>query len=129
MPATETASRPYIVQIIKIPVVKEYTFLGIVIDHRLSFIPHITKLKIKCQKALNLLKVVSHYDWGADRNVLLRLYRALVRSKLGYGCIVYGSARKSYIKILDTIHNQGLRISLGVFRTSPMESLYVEANE
>jgi ribonuclease HI len=114
---------------IQIPVVKEYKFLGIVFDHRLTFIPHIAKLKIKCQKALNLLKVVSHYDWGADRNVLLRLYRALVRSKLDYGCIVYGSARKSYIKILDTIHNQGLRISLGAFRTSPMESLYVEANE
>ena len=37
----------------EIPVVKEYKFLGIVFDSRLSFIPHITKLKIKCQKALN----------------------------------------------------------------------------
>jgi len=31
--------------------------------------------------------------------------------------------------MLDPIHNQGLRISLGAFRTSPMESVYVEANE
>ena len=31
--------------------------------------------------------------------------------------------------MLDTIHNQGLKICLGAFRTSPMESLYVEANE
>lgn len=86
-------------------------------------------LKTKCQKALNLLKIVSHMDWGADRKTLLRLYRALIRSKLDYGCIVYGSARPSYVKILDTIHNQGLRLCLGAFRTSPMESLYVEANE
>ena len=68
-------------------------------------------------------------DWGADRNVLLRLYRTLVRSKLDYGCIVYGSARKSYLRKLDAIHNQGLRLALGAFRTSPVNSLYAEANE
>ena len=53
----------------------------------------------------------------------------LIRSKLDYGCIVYGSARPSYIKMLNTIHHQGLRLALGTFRTSPVESLYVEAGE
>ena len=50
-------------------------------------------------------------------------------SKLDYGCIIYGSARKSYLQMLDTIHNQGLRLVLGAFRTSPVASLYVEADE
>nr|KAG5693448.1 hypothetical protein BaRGS_022335 [Batillaria attramentaria] len=36
-------------------------------------------------KALDVLRVVGHTDWGGDRTVLLRLYRALVRSKLDYG--------------------------------------------
>ena len=49
--------------------------------------------------------------------------------KLDYGCIVYGSARKSYVRKLDSIHNQGLGLSLGAFRTSPVYSLYAEANE
>ena len=80
-------------------------------------------------KKLNLLKVLAHTDWGADRCVLLRLYRTLIRSKLDYGCIVYGSARKSYLQMLDTVHHQGLRLALGAFRTSPTESLLVEANE
>ena len=31
--------------------------------------------------------------------------------------------------MLDPIHNQGLRLALGVFRTSPVASLYVEADE
>ena len=66
---------------------------------------------------------------GADKSVLLKLYRSLVRSKLDYGCIVYGSARPSYLKVLNTIHHQGLRLALGAFRTSPVESLYVEAGE
>ena len=68
-------------------------------------------------------------DWGADRGVLLRLYRSLVRSKLDYGAIVYGSARPSYLKRLETIQNQALRLCLGAFRTSPISSLHVEANE
>ncbi|KAK6189067.1 hypothetical protein SNE40_005112 [Patella caerulea] len=112
-----------------IPVVDETKFLGLIFDKKLSFIPHIKTLKKKCLKALNILRVLSNTDWGADRKVLLRLYRALIRSKLDYGCIVYGSARESYLKELDTIHNQGLRISLGAFRTSPVQSLYVEAHE
>ena len=31
--------------------------------------------------------------------------------------------------MLDTVHNQGLRMALGAFRTSPVSSLYVEADE
>ena len=42
---------------------------------------------------------------------------------------MYGSARKSYLQILDTVHYQGLRLALGAFRTSPVTSLYVEADE
>ena len=78
---------------------------------------------------MNLLKVLSHNSWGADRTTFLKLYRSLVRSKLDYGCIIYGSARKSYLQMLDPIHNQGLRLALVVFRTSPVASLYVEADE
>ena len=48
---------------------------------------------------------------------------------MDYGSIVYGSARKSYLQALDAIHNQGIRMCLGAFPTSPIESLYVEANE
>ena len=31
--------------------------------------------------------------------------------------------------MLDPIHNQGLMLALGAFRTSPVASLYVEADE
>ena len=72
-----------------IPVVDQAKFLGIVFDRKLNFKAHIDYLRGKCQKALNLLKVVSKMDWGADRKVLLRLYRSLIRSKLDYGCSIW----------------------------------------
>ena len=54
---------------------------------------------------------------------------SLIRSKLYYGSIVYGSARKSYLQMWDTVYNQGLRLALGAFRTSPVSRLNVEADE
>ena len=112
-----------------VKVSRQVKFLGVIFDDKLSFMPHIKYLRQICQPGLNVLKVISHTDWGADRHTLLRLYRALVRSKLDYGSVVYGSARKSYLQALNPIHNQGLRIALGAFRTSPVESLYVESGE
>ena len=112
-----------------IPIVAESKFLGVIFDKKLSFIPHLQNLRTKCTKSLNLLKVVSHRDWGGDSQTLLKLYRTLIRSKLDYGSIVYGSARKSYLQMLDPIQNLSLRLCLGAFRTSPVESLQIEANE
>ncbi|GFQ80630.1 putative RNA-directed DNA polymerase from transposon X-element [Trichonephila clavata] len=54
---------------------------------------------------------------------------ALIRSKLDYGTVVYSSAWKTLLKILDPVHHQSLRLCLGAFRTSPVESLYAEAYE
>ena len=109
--------------------VKEAKFLGLIWDTKLTFEPHIKYLKARCQKSLNILKVFSRTEWGPKQTTLLKLYRSLVRWKLDYGCIVYGSASKTELAKLDPVHNQGLRLSLGAFRSSPVESMYVEAHE
>ncbi|GFN80537.1 RNA-directed DNA polymerase from mobile element jockey [Plakobranchus ocellatus] len=67
-------------------------------------------LRKKSLKALNLLRVVGHRDWGADRATLLKLYRTLVRSKLDYGSVVYGSSEKYVLRALDPIQHQRLGI-------------------
>ena len=82
----------------------------------------------KCVKALNLLHVLAHTSWGADQETLLLFY-ALIRYKLDYGCVVYRSARPSYLRMLDLIQNYAVQLCFGAFRTSPCSSLSVEANE
>jgi len=106
-----------------IQVVEEGKFLGIIFDKKNSH------LKNKCTKALNLLRIVAHTSWGADEQTVLHLYRSLIRSKLDYVCIVYGSALGSYLQILDPVQNYALRLCLGAYRTSPSSSLCVLANE
>jgi len=113
----------------QIPVVEETKFLGMVFDRKLTFVPHLRYLRTKCLKALNLLRVVAHTSWGGDQQTLLHLYRSLIRSKLDYGRIVYGSTRNSYLKMLEPIQNHALRLCLGAFRTCPASSLCAEANE
>jgi hypothetical protein len=81
---------------VPIPVVTECKFLGSILDRKLNFISHLKYLEERCMKAMNLLEVVAHKDWGANCATLLKLYRSHIRSKLEYGCIVYGSARESY---------------------------------
>ncbi len=48
--------------------------LGLIFYNKLTFAPHLKYLKAKCQKALNLMRVVANNDWGADLKVLHRLY-------------------------------------------------------
>ena len=109
--------------------VDETKYLGLTIDRKLNYESHIRKLKISCNKAMSILKCLSHRNWGSDRLSLLRIYRALIRSKLDYGCQVYDSATASNLKTLDSVHHQGIRLSIGAFRTSPVDSLYAESGE
>ena len=100
--------------------VKEAKFLGLIWDAKLTFEPYIKCHKARCQKSLNILKVLCRTEWGADRTALLKLHRSLGRSKLDYGYIIYGSASKTALAKLDPVHNQSLRLSLGAFRSSPV---------
>ena len=64
--------------------------------------------KVELIAIFNLLKIRMRVDIFGTEKLLLAL------------CI-YGSARKSYLMMLYTV--------LGAFRTAPVESLYVEAEE
>ncbi|GFT49038.1 putative RNA-directed DNA polymerase from transposon X-element [Trichonephila clavipes] len=114
---------------IQIPVVSAVRFLGVIFDCKLTFLPHVLYLRKKCERSLNILKVLSNTLWGADRVSLLQVYQALILSHLDYGCVVYGSARASVLKRLDTVYHSALRICSGAFKTSPVTSLYVVCHQ
>ena len=112
-----------------ISVVDEYKYLGVIFDKKLTFIPHIKYLKNKSTSAQQLLQVVVHTEWGAGRQTLIKLYRTLLRLRLDYSIFTYRSAGRSFLKELDPIHHQSLRLVLGAFRTSLIDNQYAEAYE
>ena len=90
--------------------------------------PHINYLRTVCRRSLDLIRHLTSTSWGANRASLLRLYTTLVLSKLDYGSAIYGQALTKILKLLDPIQNEGIRIATGAFRSSPKESLEVEAH-
>ena len=56
------------------------------------------------------------------------MYSAICRTKIDYDCQIYNTASAGRHKKLDSINREGIRIYTGAFRTSPVESLHVEAN-
>ena len=102
--------------------------LGLTFDEKHTWIPFLKNLKTECNRRLNLLKIIASKNWGAEYQVLIKSYKALVLAKLDYGAVVYGSAKQNSLKILSPIHNAGARIATGAFCTSPETSLLCEAN-
>ena len=111
----------------RIPCREEARFLGLTFDRRLTWVPHLRSVKTSCLQALNLLKVLSHTTWGADRGTLLYLHETLILSKLEYGSEVYSSATSARLRMLDAVHHAGVRLATGAFRSSPIPSLLVDA--
>ena len=112
-----------------IKVVDKHKFLGLIWDRKLTFEHHINYLKAKCNKSLQLLRVLANKNWGADSELLLRIFRALIRSKLDYGAVVYQSATQKSLDSLYPIQNEALRVCLGAFKSSPIRNLHREAGE
>ncbi|GFT76738.1 putative RNA-directed DNA polymerase from transposon X-element [Trichonephila clavipes] len=58
------------IRAVQIPVVPDVRFLGVIFDRRLTFLPHILQLRKRCEKSLNLLKVLSNTSWGGGSNII-----------------------------------------------------------
>ena len=104
-------------------------FLGLQFDSKLTWGPHLKKLKSECQRMLGIMKMISYQSYGATQACLMKIYRTYTRPKLDYGSIVYASATRTELQKLDVVTNEALRIATGAFTTTPVESLYVLADE
>ena len=56
-----------------IPLQGQVKFLGVIFDKKLTWGPHVDNLKKKVENSINILKVVSSSDWGADKKSLIKL--------------------------------------------------------
>ena len=63
-------------------------FLGVIFDHHTSWRAHIDYVADRCNKRLNLLRVMAGTRWGASKSVLLIVYKALIRSVMLFSIIV-----------------------------------------
>lgn len=105
----------------------QHKILGVFFDSRVSWKPHIQYIKDRAKPRLNLLRTLANIKFGSDQDLLLRLHQVLILSVINYGCPAYSSATRSALKSLNSIHNAGMRISLGAFKTTSIEYMENES--
>ena len=66
---------------------------------------------------------------GADKQSLMGIYQAIMRSTIDDGCIVYGAAAKTSLQKIDRLQYKALRLCTGAIRSTPINALLIEAGE
>jgi len=81
----------------RMPIKLEQTvkFIGVIFDKALTWAPYLDHVVARCNNRLNLLKVTAGSRWGASKDVLLIVYKPLIRSLIDYGCIAYDTASQT----------------------------------
>ena len=106
--------------------VDQVKYLGVILDSKLSLHAHVEYMKSRAQQRISVLKCVAGKSYGADRTVLLRMYKAIIRPILEYASFIIDGPGNKRIESLETIQNSCLRIASGAVRTSPVRSLQVD---
>ena len=81
---------------IKINFVKEFNFLGLILDENLRWKYHIDFLSKKISKTIGILARLKH---SLPSETLLNIYNALILSHLNYGTTLWGGQSNKLIKM------------------------------
>jgi hypothetical protein len=93
-----------------VTIVEQHKNLGMILDRKLSWKPHIEYVSTKARKILGMMK---YYKYKLNRKALETTYFSNILSILDYGSIFYDSASKIYLTTLDDIHKEASRIITG----------------
>ena len=109
--------------------VRTFTYLGVTLDApTLTWVKHVGDICQEANQRLNIMRALAGSNWGADRELMLNIYRSYIRPKLMYGISAVASTSKTYRDRLERIQNAALRIAIGARNTSPIKALQAEAN-
>ena len=78
-------------------------FLGLTFDSKLTWNPHLAKLKNQSQKLLGIMKMITSQKCGATQECLMKIFRTYIRSKIDWGSIIYASAPKTTLSRIDVV--------------------------
>ena len=104
-----------------LPQVDTSTFLGVKLDSRLTWKPHLEEMEARGRRCLAIMRKLSGTTWGADSKILKTVYTGTVRPVLEYASTSWCTAAKTNKAKLDKIQNAGLR-------TTPIPEMENTAN-
>ncbi|KAG7297874.1 hypothetical protein JYU34_018628 [Plutella xylostella] len=83
-----------------IDLVDEATYLGVTVDSRFNWGPHINKVCNKLRALMAKLKIIKY---RTPYNILLNIYKSLAESIVSYGLTSYGRTYKTYLDQIELL--------------------------
>ena len=81
-------------------------YLGVVMDHKLDWKPHVEKIREKVSKSVNALASLGSFTWGISMSDMRKIYNGVVVPQMMYACSVWSNSRsKGTPYIVDTGHS------------------------
>ena len=71
------------------------TYLGVKLDTRMTWSPHLSDIEKKATKKLSIMKKLASTKWGANRRILKQVYTSTVRPHLEYSSTAWTTAAKT----------------------------------
>jgi len=98
--------------------------LGLILDSKLTFQPHVDKQISKVNKGIGLLKKLND---KLPRNSLLTIYKAFIRPHLDYSDVIYDQPlNNSFVNKLESVQYRACLAITGAVQGSSKEKLYSE---
>ncbi|MBY0580283.1 MAG: reverse transcriptase family protein, partial [Rickettsiales bacterium] len=91
----------------KLSLSSNITYLGVVLDEKLSFKTHISDLTLKLSRSIGMLAKVRHY---VNFETLLSIYHSIFGSHLRYACQVWGQSKTVCLSRIVSLQNRAVRI-------------------
>lgn len=112
--------------------VREFNFLGIIIDEHLSWKPHTTSLSNKLSKTVGIMSRLKNF---LPSEALLNIYNSLIVSHLNYGIFLWGERlgqltklQKKAVRIISkskyNAHTSGLFRNLKVIKLDDINTIH-----
>jgi hypothetical protein len=87
-------------------------YLGVTLDTRLTWSPHVNQLRRKTAQRLDMLGPLrKRRSFLSDRNGVL-LYKQLIRPMMDYACPIWRSGACSLVRKLQVLQSKCLRVAI-----------------
>lgn len=107
----------------KIDRAESIKYLGVILDEKLSFKPHINVLSGRVRKIIPIMKLLRD---GADKDLLMLVYTALCQTILSYCILAWGGAAKTFMVKVERAQRSVLKVMFRKPYRHPTTTLYEE---
>ena len=114
----------------KIEYVSEMRYLGVLIDDKLSWLPHIKKTAQKATFTMMQCRKMVGKSWGLKPKINRWLYATLVRPVLAYGCLswIKSTEVQSHMDQFKRVQRRACLATLNALNSTPTDGMEVMLN-